>query len=195
MTIQKDNLVEAKDVNEVTSDFKDKVINYEIKRQALSVQSVWKNTTPDPIPPVGQAPTPVVYDGSFSFSPLPAKTDHIISGELMNQLATSLKDLDKRLQQEISQETDPKQISPTSIIGSGELLDNYTDTEITAETFNVLLTILTRANNILSQYDYYTSYIVQRGTCKRTCQVSCQTRCQLSCQGYHSCHNQKCGAH
>lgn len=187
MTISKDNLIVANDMNDVTADFDEKLTDYEIKRQALSVDSVWQDYTPDPIPSKrGGATTPVVYNGSFSFTPLPAQTDHIISSDLMNQLATSLKNFDQRLREKISQ---------SSIIGSGELLDDYQDTEIQADNIPILLTILARANNILSQYDYYTSYVVQRGTCKRTCQVSCQTRCQLSCQGYHSCHNQKCGAH
>lgn len=197
MTISKDNLIVANDMNDVTADFDEKLTDYEIKRQALSVKSVWEDFTPDPLPSKrGGATIPVVYNGSFSFIPLPAQTDHIISSDLVNQLATSLRNFDQRLQEEISQkEGVPHQISPTSIIGSDELLDNYQDTEIQADNIPILLTILARANNILSQYDYYTSYVVQRGTCKRTCQVSCQTSCQLSCQGYHSCHNQKCGAH
>lgn len=187
MTIEKDKIVEAKDVNNRLEEFKQKLIDYEIKRQALLVKSVWENTTPDPIPTKrGEKPIPVVYNGSFSFNPDVAVTDELIEASLINKLAEEERTFNERLRD---------RISPEDIIKPDELKEDYTNTEIVAENFNVLFTILTRANNLLSQYDYYTSYIPQRGTCKRTCQVACQTACQLSCQSYHSCHNQKCGMH
>ena len=189
MTMTRDNLIEASDVNALSSNFKNLLTQYEIRRQALVVDSVWNDATPDPVPVRrGDAPTPVVYSGSFSYAPPIAQPDNIISANLINNLTNAVKAFDQRLQQRVT-------AGGESIIKPGEVLNDYKNTLITPESLNVLFTILTRAYNILAKKDYYTNYVLQGGTCKRTCQVTCQSQCQLSCQGYHSCHNQKCGAH
>lgn len=185
MTIASNKTVEAADVNNLSKTFADNLVAYEIRRQALLVDSVWRNYTPSDV-------KPVVYNGSFIFNKPTVASYQVIDDDVLQKFGAASTQFQNRLKQTVDGD---KVITTDNIIHSGEVKNTYENTTIEAQHFNVFLTILTRALNILQQYDWYDSYVVGVGKCKRSCQVKCQTTCQAICQGYHSCHNQKCGAH
>lgn len=198
MTIQSNNIIKGSDFTNAGNNIIEKLNEYEVRRQALSVDSVFWNYTPDPIqnPPVA-----VVYNKqeTFNFLPVQLKPEKnaLIDEKYIKQYTNAIKVFNNKLKTELHHNDQTGQITNSDIIHNGEILDNYENTTVAVENFNNLTTILTRAYNILtsSDLDYYTDYEIGNGTCKRSCQVQCQATCQNSCQGYSSCHNQKCGTH